>query len=203
MIRLMSVRKPASALDDREDVLLAHDEELVAVDLELGAGVFGVEDLVPLLDVHRLALPVIEDATGPSGEDLALLGLLLGGVRKDDPALGRLLTGGRLDDDSIAQRAKLGRRGSGGGQRAFLLVSAMAGRRHGLRASAGPWGLVSCRPTSLTCSGALRRAGSSVRPPVPPTAPTPRPRGAFSTLGVRVLSGDEPTHVTPVNSARA
>src|SRR6476661_818225 len=143
MIRLMSVRKPASALDDREDVLLAHDEELVAVDLELGAGVLRIEDLVPLLDVHRLALPVVEDATGPSGEDLALLGLLLGGVRKDDPALGRLLTGGRLDDDSIAQRAKLGRRGSGGGQRAFLLVSAMAGRRHGLRASAGPWGLVS------------------------------------------------------------
>ena len=34
------------ALDDRQDVLLADDEEILAVDLELGAGVLGVEDLV-------------------------------------------------------------------------------------------------------------------------------------------------------------
>ncbi len=32
--------------DDRQDVLLADDEQLVAVDLELGPGVLGVQDLV-------------------------------------------------------------------------------------------------------------------------------------------------------------
>jgi len=41
------VRRPALGLDDREDVLLADDEELLEIDLELGPGVLGVQDLVP------------------------------------------------------------------------------------------------------------------------------------------------------------
>ena len=56
-----SRRRRRQSVDDREDVLLADDEELLAVDLELGAGVLGVEDLVAVLDVHRLALAVVED----------------------------------------------------------------------------------------------------------------------------------------------
>ena len=35
-----------SAFDDRQDVLLADDEEILALDLELGAGVLRVQDLV-------------------------------------------------------------------------------------------------------------------------------------------------------------
>src|SRR3954468_1661349 len=69
--------------DDRQDVLLADDEHVVAVELEFGAGVLGVEHLVPDLDVHRLACAVLEDLPGSGGEDRALLGLLLGGVRQD------------------------------------------------------------------------------------------------------------------------
>src|SRR6188474_861672 len=45
-----------SVLDDREDVLLADDEQVVAVDLELGPSVLRVQDLVALLDVHGDAL---------------------------------------------------------------------------------------------------------------------------------------------------
>src|SRR5215510_4660932 len=92
------------AADDREDVLLADDEEVLVVDLELRAGVLGVEDLVALLHVHGLALAVIEDAAGAGGEDRALLGLLLGRVREDDAALGHLLAGGGLDHDAVAER---------------------------------------------------------------------------------------------------
>src|SRR6476469_9881819 len=80
-----------SVLDDREDVLLADDEELLVVDLELGAGVLRVENRVALLDVDALALAVVEDPTRPDGQDGALLGLFLRGVRKDDAALGHLL----------------------------------------------------------------------------------------------------------------
>src|SRR4029079_6746427 len=89
--------------DDRQDVLLADDEELISVDLEFGAGVLGIEDLVPDLDVHRLALAVLEDLPGAGGEDLPFLGLLLGGVRQDDAALGHLLAGAGLDDDTVTQ----------------------------------------------------------------------------------------------------
>ena len=41
------------------------------------------------------------------GEDLALLGLLFGGVGKDDPTLGGLLLLERLDDQAIAERLEL------------------------------------------------------------------------------------------------
>src|SRR5512137_1571379 len=49
------------ALDGREDVFLAHHQELLAVDLDLGAGVLGEEDLVALLDVEGADLSVLED----------------------------------------------------------------------------------------------------------------------------------------------
>ncbi len=49
----------ASVLDDREDVLLAEDEELLALDLELGPGVLGVQDLLADRDVDRLALAFV------------------------------------------------------------------------------------------------------------------------------------------------
>src|SRR4051794_26167151 len=117
---LRGARRPESALDDREDVGLLDDEELVALDLELGSRVLRVEDLVALLDVHRLTLAVVEDASGAGGDDRSLLGLLLGGVRKDDPALGHFLALGRLDHDPVAQRAEIGFDGCFG-QRAFLL----------------------------------------------------------------------------------
>src|SRR5919107_460332 len=82
--------------DDREDVLLAHDEELVIVELELGPRVLAVEDLLADLDVHRDALAVAVEGARPDREDLALLGLLLRGVRQDDAALGHLLARRRL-----------------------------------------------------------------------------------------------------------
>ena len=53
-------------LDDRQDVLLADDQQVLAVDLELGPGVLRVEDLLALLDVDRLALAVIEVRPGPT-----------------------------------------------------------------------------------------------------------------------------------------
>src|SRR6185503_10776406 len=102
--------------DDGEDVLLADDQELVLIELELGAGVLAVEDLLADLDVHRLALAVVEDAARADGDDLALLGLLLRRVGQDEPALRHLLARRRLDDDAVAERRQLGRGAGNGGQ---------------------------------------------------------------------------------------
>jgi hypothetical protein len=44
---------------------------------------------------------------GSDGVDLALLGLLLGGVGDDDPALGRLLLLDPLNQDAIVKRSDL------------------------------------------------------------------------------------------------
>src|SRR6185436_10536856 len=53
-----------SVFDDREDVLLADDQKLLALDFELGAGVLRIEHALALGDVDRLTLAVIEDPAG-------------------------------------------------------------------------------------------------------------------------------------------
>src|SRR6266568_164642 len=92
-----------SSADDREYFVLAEDEVLLAVDLDVGARVLAEEDLVSGLDVEGDLGPVLEDLAVADGDDLALLGLLLGGVRNDDPALDRLLLFDTLDDQAVVQ----------------------------------------------------------------------------------------------------
>src|SRR5690349_13784784 len=95
----------SSLREDREDVFLTEQDELFAVDLDLGARVLAEEDLVPLLHVERQRLAVLERLARPDGHDDALEGLLLGGVRDDDPALGLLLFLSAPDDEAIGQRS--------------------------------------------------------------------------------------------------
>ena len=70
---------------------LAQDHELLAVDLDLRAGVLAVEHLVALLHAHLAALAAVQQLARADGDDLAALRLFLGRVRQDDPAGGLLL----------------------------------------------------------------------------------------------------------------
>src|SRR5690554_5128451 len=71
------------AHDNRENVACREHEVVLVVVLDLGATVLGVDDPVADADVERHAVAVVVDATGADRHDLALLGLLLGGVRND------------------------------------------------------------------------------------------------------------------------
>src|SRR5436309_1257169 len=84
------VVSPSSAFDHAEDVLLAHDEVLLAVDLDLRSGVLPEQDLVADLDVEGHHFAVVVHLAFADRDDLAVLRLLLGGIRDDDAAL-RLL----------------------------------------------------------------------------------------------------------------
>src|SRR3954469_176791 len=95
-----------SLYDLREDVRLAQDEQLLAVDLDFGAAVLRIEDLVPLVDVERASLPVLDGAIA-DGDHLALLRLLLRGIGEDEAACGRLLLLDRLNDQPIAKGLEL------------------------------------------------------------------------------------------------
>src|SRR3546814_12170950 len=64
-----------------------HDQVVLPVDLDLGAGPLAVKDLVTGLDVQRSDLAALVPPAGTGRDDLALHRLLLGGVRDDDPAL--------------------------------------------------------------------------------------------------------------------
>src|SRR6185503_20346164 len=61
------------AFDDAHDVALLHDQQLFAVDLDLGAGPLPEQDAVADLDVQRHELAGVVAGTRPDGDDLALL----------------------------------------------------------------------------------------------------------------------------------
>src|SRR3954454_18099151 len=98
-----------SAGDLGQDVALAQDQQVLAVDHDLRAAVLRVQDLVALGDVERDALAVVVELAVADRQDLALLRLLLGSVRKDDAGSSRRVLLDSLDDQAIAQGLEIHR----------------------------------------------------------------------------------------------
>src|SRR5207249_5380334 len=94
----------SSLLEDGEDVFLAQDQVVLAVDLDLVAGVLAEQDAVALLDVEGDALAVVVDLAGADRLDRRALRLFLRRVRDDDPADLLLALFLALDEDPIVQR---------------------------------------------------------------------------------------------------
>src|SRR5690606_36615614 len=92
------------SVEDREDVALAEDEELLLPDLHLGAGVGAVDDAIVDLDLRLDDTTVLELATATYGHHDSLPRLLLRGVRKHDSAGGFLLGFQTSNNDVVAQR---------------------------------------------------------------------------------------------------
>src|SRR5262249_34009081 len=93
--------------DDAHDVALLHDQEIFAIDLDLGARPLPEQHAVADPDVDRDQLAGLIPAAGADGEHLALRRLLLGGVGNDDAAFGLLLGIDTLDDNAVVKRTKL------------------------------------------------------------------------------------------------
>src|ERR1700732_3686106 len=93
--------------DDAQDVALLHDEKILPVDLDFGARPFAEQNLVAGLDIERWELATFIAAAGPHRDDLAFLGLLLGGIGDDDPTLGLFLAFETSDHDAVVQRTKV------------------------------------------------------------------------------------------------
>src|SRR5580693_3591172 len=70
--------------DHAHDVGLFHDDQLFAVELDLGARPFAEQHAVALLDVERDELAVLAAGAGAARHDLAFHRLFLGGVGDDD-----------------------------------------------------------------------------------------------------------------------
>src|SRR5215218_7650060 len=93
-----------SLLHDGEQVAGGEHEVLLAAVLDLGAAVLRVDDHVADVHVERDAVAVVVDAAGADGDNGALLGLLLGGVRDDQTGGGGGLGLVGLDHDPVLQR---------------------------------------------------------------------------------------------------
>src|SRR5260370_32606118 len=73
-------------LDDAHDVRFVHDQQILAVELDLGAGPLAEQDAVALLDVERHhGTPLVAGAR-TDGDDLAFHRLFLDGVGNYDTA---------------------------------------------------------------------------------------------------------------------
>ena len=90
-------------VDDGEHVVFFHDEQVLAVEPDLLAGVLAEEHLIAGLDVERHDLAVLRDPPVAGGDDRAPLRLLLGAVRDDDAADLLLAIVETVDDDAIVQ----------------------------------------------------------------------------------------------------
>src|SRR6202047_4781626 len=90
------------------DVALLHDQECLAVELDLGARPFAKQHAVADLEVDRDQLAGFVTAARTYRGDLALRGLLLGAIRNDDAALGLLFGVDTFDHDAVMQWTKLG-----------------------------------------------------------------------------------------------
>ena len=75
-----------ASADDPEDIAFLHDDEVLAIDLDLGARPFAEQDAVARLDVHRRDRAVFGAGARTDRDDFAFLRLFLGGVGNDDPS---------------------------------------------------------------------------------------------------------------------
>src|ERR1700751_4099676 len=92
--------------DDDHDIALLHDDEVLAVDLDLGPRPLSKEHAVADLDIERVEFAIITSRAGPGGDDLAFHRLFLGGIGDDDAAGGLLLLLDATDQHAVLQRSK-------------------------------------------------------------------------------------------------
>src|SRR5205814_10492610 len=91
---------------DTHDVALLHDQQLLAVDLDLGTGPFAEQHAVADLEVDRDQLAILVTAAGSDRRDFALRGLFLGSVRNDDAASCLLFGVDALDHNAVVKRTE-------------------------------------------------------------------------------------------------
>ena len=93
-------------LDDGEDVSRVADEELDAVEHDVGPGVLPEEDGLADFIIHRVELVVVRVPMARAhGDDDAFLALLERGLGDDDAAAGLAFLEGRPDDYAVIGRS--------------------------------------------------------------------------------------------------
>src|SRR6266849_3028458 len=112
------------------DVALLHDQEVLAVDRDLGARPFAEQHAIPGLELDRDQLAGFVAPAWTYRGDLALRGLFLGGVGNDDAAFGLFFGLDSLDHDTVMQRTKSGFSHEGSFWRIGLQVGFDSGSEH-------------------------------------------------------------------------
>src|SRR5260221_14611892 len=98
-----------ATLDHAHDVGFLHDDEVLAIELDLGARPLAEQDAVAGLDVERMQRAILAARARTDGDDFAFHRLFLGGVGNDDAPRGLCLGLDAAGQDAVLQRAKFPR----------------------------------------------------------------------------------------------
>ena len=83
----MRVRSSSKLSNDSEDIVLAHDQVVLTVYLDLGAPVFGDQDFVADFDAEFDLLAIVVELASAEGYDGTFLRLFFRRVGNDDASL--------------------------------------------------------------------------------------------------------------------
>src|SRR5215217_4946991 len=103
-----SIRSPRG-LDHAQQVGFLHDQVFFIIDPDLGARPLAEQHPVTRPDIEPLDLATLVSGTRTDGDDLALLRLLLGGVRDDDASGGLAFLLDAADHDAVVEWTELHR----------------------------------------------------------------------------------------------
>src|SRR5690606_35731823 len=94
-------------LNNRQHVVLAHDQILFAIDFDSLSRILAKQDLVAYLERQRLNGAVLQTLAVAHGQNLALLGLLRCGVGDHDAGCRLALLFDSLDDNPVVKRTHI------------------------------------------------------------------------------------------------
>src|SRR5579863_8684663 len=90
-----------SAADHAENFFLTHDDEVFAIQLDFGAGVFPEENAVTLFYGQGEHFAFVVALATPDGDDFALLRFVFGSVWDNDSTAGGAFFFHATDQDSV------------------------------------------------------------------------------------------------------
>src|SRR4029077_5416497 len=97
----------SGSVEDGEEIVLAHDQVLFTVDLDLTAAVLAEQHAVAGLDLGSDDLAILVPLAGANGDHLGLDRLLLGGVGDEQTTRGLGFFFEALDQNSIVEGTDL------------------------------------------------------------------------------------------------
>src|SRR5215212_6240936 len=100
---LAGLRHFGGRIQNAEDFVLTHDDELFAIQLDFAARVLSEENAISDLHIARNQRSVFQTLAVPDSHHLALLGLLFRRVGDDDSALHRFLLLDPFDNKAIVE----------------------------------------------------------------------------------------------------
>src|SRR6202521_6244079 len=100
------LRRSGGAAQHAEYFFLAHDDEVLTIDFDLGSGILAEQNAVAFFYIERANLAFFADLAFAGGDDFSLLRFVFRGVGDNDPAPGGVGFFDPTDQDAVIPRGK-------------------------------------------------------------------------------------------------